>query len=502
MPYDQAPLPASAPELKGHIIVHPFSRPRPANSWPSTLESIAPIASELSSRAKSGGSLEGFGVSFADGELSYPGAPRTDPGALAAYPDWDAHRNKLLRPLPGDVGENEEFVLHVYTPGKMATVGPVSLRTLDEGAPLADRVSNALGAAPVQTARAKAGDTAHIYVCAHGMRDCRCGVVGGTLIDTLRRTFYEENLRAGGSMKDTRVYAVSHIGGHKWAANAIIYPHGDWYGNLRPLDAGLLLRAAQAPATARYDLNDDREKMVHWPRWRGRLGESQKDMQKLYDIWGPPLTLAANLTPARRVKRAQDPAPAQLRPTPKSVPEPGPEPAPAPAPDSSAAPEAGPQSSALGSGSGPAGSGGASASAAAAAGSSSSSSSGEGVTLRFRSFDGEWFDVPAQIGDNVMKVAKAAGLPSIEATCGGQLECATCHAYVAAPADPADPLGDSDLDEPAPEDVLPPPAEAEDDMLDYAMSREPASRLTCQLTVTPALVAWIGKGGRIQLPRF
>lgn len=491
LPYDQSPLPASAPEIKGHIIIHPHSRSRPVNSWPTAVESISPLVSELASRAKAGGSLEGYGVSFSDGEFSYPGVlPSSSP---EPFPDWNPHRSKLLRPLPGDPSEGEQFLLHIYTPGKMVSVGPLSLQNLDAEGPLADRIASALASAPIQSARAKPSDTSHIYVCAHGMRDCRCGVAGGTLIDTLRRAFYEENMRAEGKMKETRIYGISHIGGHKWAANAIIYPHGDWYGNLRPIDAGLLLRAAQAPATSRYDLTDEREKMVHWPRWRGRLGLDHTEMSKLYDIWGPPLTLAANLTPARRIKKTPTPTSHAGAPTSASEPPaagvpnsaPGsPVSVPAPAPA-----EAEPASSEP-------------ASPAPEPPTDMGLAEGSPVTLSFRSSEGEWFDVPAKIGDNVMKVAKGHGLPCIEATCGGQLECATCHAYLAQPLDATEPRGDSDLEEPAPEEVLPPAGEPEDDMLDYAMGREPSSRLTCQLRVTPALVEWIKHGGRIQLPRF
>lgn len=41
------------------------------------------------------------------------------------------------------------------------------------------------------------------------------------------------------------------------------------------------------------------------------------------------------------------------------------------------------------------------------------------------------------------------------------------------------------------------------DMLDYAISRKPSSRLTCQVKVTDELVAWVReKGGRVQLARY
>lgn len=50
-----------------------------------------------------------------------------------------------------------------------------------------------------------------IYVCAHGSRDCRCGDVGGALVDRLR----EEVERQGIPREKVRIWEVSHLGGHK-----------------------------------------------------------------------------------------------------------------------------------------------------------------------------------------------------------------------------------------------------------------------------------------------
>ncbi len=40
-------------------------------------------------------------------------------------------------------------------------------------------------------------------------------------------------------------------------------------------------------------------------------------------------------------------------------------------------------------------------------------------------------EVPARIGQSLMKAAVAAGVEGIAADCGGSLSCATCHVYVA-----------------------------------------------------------------------
>lgn len=87
------------------------------------------------------------------------------------------------------------------------------------------------------------------------------------------------------------------------------------------------------------------------------------------------------------------------------------------------------------------------------------------------------FDLPAgtvaaegQAGDTLLRVAQGAGLP-LEGTCNGQMACATCHLVIA-----AEWAG-----------RLPPPVEAEEEMLDLAPRATRHSRLACQVVLTPAL---------------
>lgn len=70
-------------------------------------------------------------------------------------------------------------------------------------------------------------------------------------------------------------------------------------------------------------------------------------------------------------------------------------------------------------------------------------------------------------GDNLLRVGQAAGLP-LEGTCEGQMACSTCHVIVAAEWF----------------DRLPPAAEEEEDMLDFAASARRTSRLSCQIELT------------------
>jgi hypothetical protein len=70
----------------------------------------------------------------------------------------------------------------------------------------------------------------HVFVCTHGNRDERCGIEGTAFYHALEKEVKAQNAIA-------HVHQISHIGGHRYAATCIIYPHGIWYGNLRPADA-------------------------------------------------------------------------------------------------------------------------------------------------------------------------------------------------------------------------------------------------------------------------
>ena len=78
----------------------------------------------------------------------------------------------------------------------------------------------------------------------------------------------------------------------------------------------------------------------------------------------------------------------------------------------------------------------------------------------------------AEPGQSLMQAAVDANLPGIQADCGGLLTCATCHVVV-----PGDWLA-----------KLQAMTGDEDGMLAFtAQTREPGSRLSCQIMLTPAL---------------
>jgi hypothetical protein len=89
-------------------------------------------------------------------------------------------------------------------------------------------------------------------VCTDGKHDACCGKLGRSLVAALRA--------------DGRVEAaeVSHIGGHRFAANCLALPSGRLYGRLTVLDAPALAEA----------IRHDR---VYLPRYRGRTGLGERE---------------------------------------------------------------------------------------------------------------------------------------------------------------------------------------------------------------------------------
>lgn len=88
------------------------------------------------------------------------------------------------------------------------------------------------------------------------------------------------------------------------------------------------------------------------------------------------------------------------------------------------------------------------------------------MKVHFTTARGDAVSAEAQPGDNLLRVAQAAGM-ALEGTCEGQMACSTCHVIV------------------APEwfDRLPEASEEEEDMLDLAAGVRRTSRLSCQIVL-------------------
>jgi 2Fe-2S ferredoxin len=94
-----------------------------------------------------------------------------------------------------------------------------------------------------------------------------------------------------------------------------------------------------------------------------------------------------------------------------------------------------------------------------------------GVT--YIEFSGAEHKVEVPVGTTLMRGAVDNNVPGIDADCGGQCACATCHVFVDA----------AWLDKTG----LPEPGSQEATMLSFAASAEPNSRLSCQINMRPDL---------------
>jgi ferredoxin, 2Fe-2S len=81
--------------------------------------------------------------------------------------------------------------------------------------------------------------------------------------------------------------------------------------------------------------------------------------------------------------------------------------------------------------------------------------------------------VEVPLGLSVMRGAVDNNIPGIDADCGGECACATCHVYVQEP-------WLAQIGSPA-------PGSQEASMLSFAALAQPNSRLSCQLKVTETL---------------
>lgn len=94
--------------------------------------------------------------------------------------------------------------------------------------------------------------------------------------------------------------------------------------------------------------------------------------------------------------------------------------------------------------------------------------------------DGTEKEIDVARMESLMRAAIRCNVDGVVAECGGALTCATCHVYV----------------DPEWLARLPPPDEAEEDMLQFTgAERKPNSRLSCQLRMTEAL-----EGIRVTVP--
>lgn len=91
------------------------------------------------------------------------------------------------------------------------------------------------------------------------------------------------------------------------------------------------------------------------------------------------------------------------------------------------------------------------------------------ITIIDRENKAHTYEVPMDMGLNIMELCKANDLP-VAGTCGGMALCASCHVYV---------LSDHDLTEPSDDEL---------NMLDQAFFVKPNSRLGCQIKLNDEML--------------
>ncbi|MAI53775.1 MAG: 2Fe-2S ferredoxin [Gammaproteobacteria bacterium] len=102
-------------------------------------------------------------------------------------------------------------------------------------------------------------------------------------------------------------------------------------------------------------------------------------------------------------------------------------------------------------------------------------------SVKFIEHNGTEHVVDGTNGDSLMMIATSNLVPGIDADCGGECSCATCHVLVDASW----------------VDKLAPATETEESMLDLNPDRESNSRLSCQIPMSDEL-----DGIVINLPEF
>lgn len=87
------------------------------------------------------------------------------------------------------------------------------------------------------------------------------------------------------------------------------------------------------------------------------------------------------------------------------------------------------------------------------------------LSIKVMTREGSEHVVPAEPGSSMMEIIRNYGLDEIEASCGGECSCATCHIYLA----------------PGRLGAVPRISEMENELLNGSPHRTPESRLACQI---------------------
>lgn len=122
-----------------------------------------------------------------------------------------------------------------------------------------------------------------ILLCSHGTRDARCGQSAPLL-----RKEFERHLRPLGLYRDLEderpggvgIYFINHVGGHKFAANVMIYRRGD--GGAAGVGGMAGEQAAQCMWLARVKPSDV-ENLVRYTVLQGKLVQPDRQLRGGFD---------------------------------------------------------------------------------------------------------------------------------------------------------------------------------------------------------------------------
>jgi len=79
----------------------------------------------------------------------------------------------------------------------------------------------------------------------------------------------------------THIWASSHIGGHRYAGNAIVYPPGDWFGRINSATECERIVAAYGEGTAAAVVAHPPKELADL--WRGRAQMSHEEQMEAFE---------------------------------------------------------------------------------------------------------------------------------------------------------------------------------------------------------------------------
>lgn len=245
---------ATVPYHKHYIILHTSS---PPSEWPS--HPATSLHSALSQKVKPLGAIVNFSYEPSLDIQGQAGASRVEFGNTSeAYP--------------------ATFYHHASPP---YTLPSLSIATIPEIVKQLENLSEvAVNPQPVET-----NADIHLYVCTHGSRDCKCGDTGGAVHRTILS--HLSNLNPSEFPK-IHLHEIAHVGGHKYAANVLVFPAGDWYGDLTPEDVPTFLSALSTSRGIPLSAREGNDALL-WKKWRGRMGMTQDEQVAHYNTRSRPL---------------------------------------------------------------------------------------------------------------------------------------------------------------------------------------------------------------------